>query len=205
MRCDVILCGVGGQGVLSLAGIVGEAARRQGLQVAQGEIHGMSQRGGAVEATLRLSDGDLASPRIPDGSADLLLSLEPLEALRHVHRLAPSAHVVTASEPFDNLASYPDLDEVHARLDALPRVRRIEAAGPAREAGAAKAANVVVLGAALDLLPLDVQAVIAVLEELFAPRGERVMEANRAALQAGRDAAGATPAKEGLGASSRRA
>lgn len=186
MKCDAILCGVGGQGVLSLAGLLGEAARRQGLEVRQGEIHGMSQRGGAVEATLRLADGSIASPRIPCGDADLLVALEPLEALRHVHRLSPAAWVVVASEPFDNLARYPDPAGLHARLDDLPRVRRVDAGALARDAGTARAANVVLLGAAVDLLPVDPDGVAEVIRDTFAALGERAVGANLAAFAAGR-------------------
>jgi indolepyruvate ferredoxin oxidoreductase beta subunit len=194
VKCDVILCGVGGQGVLSLAGLLGETARRRGFEVRQGEIHGMSQRGGAVEATLRLADGPIASPRIPRGSADLLLALEPLEALRHVHVLSPQAWVIVAEEPFDNLASYPDVADVHRRLDELPRVRRVAAKARARDAGAAKAANVVVLGAALDLLPIEPEGLEAVIADAFARLGPRAVKANLAALAAGREAVGGTVA-----------
>jgi indolepyruvate ferredoxin oxidoreductase beta subunit len=195
MKCDLVLCGVGGQGVLSLAGLLGEAARRQGLEVRQGEIHGMSQRGGAVQATLRLADGPIASPRAPAGCVDLLLALEPLEALRNVHHLSPDAWVVVAEEPFENLARYPDPTELYRRLDALPRVRRVAASALARKAGSARAANVVVLGAALDLLPVAEEGLEAVLEEHFARRGTRAVEANLRALAAGREAVGGEAAE----------
>jgi indolepyruvate ferredoxin oxidoreductase beta subunit len=177
--------------VLSLVGLVAEAARRCGYQVAQGEIHGMSQRGGAVQATLRIADEAIASPRIPPGVARLLLALEPLESLRYVHVLAPDAWVVVAEEPVDDLPGYPEENEVHARLAALPRVRRVAAGALARRAGSARAANVVVLGAALDLLPVEGAVIEAVLRDAFGRLGSRGVEANLKALAAGRDAASA--------------
>ncbi len=185
MKIDVVLCGVGGQGVLTLAGILAEAARRRGLHVRQGEIHGMSQRGGAVEATLRLSDAPIAGPQIARGRADLLLATEPLEALRHVHRLAPQGVTVAAADPVDDMDGYPPLDELHARIRALPRAVLVPAVALAREAGAAKSANVVVAGAALPFLPLDVEGVEGVLRDAFEARGDRIVQANLKALSAG--------------------
>lgn len=185
MKTDVVLCGVGGQGVLTVAGILAEAGRRRGLHVRQGEIHGMSQRGGAVEASLRFSTGAIAGPQIARGGADLLLATEPLEALRHVDRLGPHGVVVAATDVVDDIDGYPDLDDLHARIRALPRAVLVPASELARAAGAARAANVVVAGAALGFLPLDADGVETVVREAFATRGERIVEANVAALAAG--------------------
>lgn len=190
MKADVVLCGVGGQGVLTVAGLLAEAARRRGLHVRQGEIHGMSQRGGAVEATLRMSDAPIAGPQIGRGRVDLLIATEPLEALRNVDRLAPSGVAVAATDPVDDIDGYPDLDELLDRLRALPRAVLVPAGALARKAGAVKAANVVVVGAALPFLPLDAEGVESVIRDAFAARGERLVEANLAALAAGLGHAG---------------
>jgi indolepyruvate ferredoxin oxidoreductase beta subunit len=196
MKADVILAGVGGQGVLSAAGILSEAARRQGLEVRQGEIHGMSQRGGAVQATLRLADHPLSGMLVPRAGADLLLGLEPLETLRYVPWLSPDGAVVAAAEPFENISDYPPLDEVHARVLALPRARLVEATRLAREAGSPLAANVVLVGAASAFLPLERAVLEAVVEEAFRGKGPRVVEANLRAFEAGR-VSGDVPAGAG--------
>jgi indolepyruvate ferredoxin oxidoreductase beta subunit len=186
MKADVILAGVGGQGVLSAAGILSEAARRQGLEVRQGEIHGMSQRGGAVQASLRLSDHPIAGMLVPRGGADLILGLEPLETLRWVAWLSPDGAVVAAADPFENIPDYPPLAEVHARVRGLPRARLVEAARLAREAGSPLAANVVLVGVASQLLPLERALLEAVVEDAFRAKGPRVVEANLRAFDAGR-------------------
>lgn len=189
MKTDIVLCGVGGQGVLSAAAILAEAAVRQGLEVRQGEVHGMAQRGGAVQASLRLSDTPIAGELIPRGTADLLLSLEPLEALRYLDWLTLDGWVVTAAEPVKNIPDYPELEEVHGRLRLLPRVRLVEATTLARTAGSVKAANVVLLGACADLLPLDPAVIQDVLTEGFLEKGTKVVEANLAAFRAGGEVA----------------
>ena len=103
MKTDIILSGVGGQGILSIATIIGEAATRMGLTLKQAEVHGMSQRGGDVQSILRLSDGPIASDLIPFGSADLILSLEPMEALRYLPYLSQEGWFISSSAPFKNI------------------------------------------------------------------------------------------------------
>lgn len=185
MKTDIVLCGVGGQGVLSAAAILAEAAVREGLEVREGEVHGMAQRGGAVQASLRISDLTIAGELIPRGTADLLLSLEPLETLRYLDWLGPEAWIVAASEPVRNIPDYPALEEVHARLRSLPRVVLVEAGGLARKAGSMHAANVVLLGAASPLLPLDPRVIREVITEGFMEKGVKVVDANLRAFQAG--------------------
>ncbi len=188
MKTDVILAGVGGQGVLSAAAILAETGLRQGLHVRQGELHGMAQRGGAVQASLRLSDEGIPSDLVPRGAATLLLSMEPLEALRYVDWLAPDGVVLAAAEAFENIPDYPSLDDVHARIRTLPDARLVEAGRLAREAGNARSANVAMIGAAMPFLPLDPTLLQRVIREAFAGRGPRVVEANVAAFLAGMDA-----------------
>lgn len=191
MKTDIVLCGVGGQGVLSAAAILAEAAVREGLEVREGEVHGMAQRGGAVQASLRISDLSIAGELIPRGTADLLLSLEPLETLRYLDWLGPEGWVVAAAEPVRNIPDYPPLDDVHARLRALPRVRLVEAGAVARKAGSLHAANVVLLGAASPLLPLDPRVIREVITEGFMEKGVKVVDANLRAFQAGEELAAA--------------
>lgn len=186
MKADVVLCGVGGQGVLSAAAILAQAALHQGLEVRQGEVHGMSQRGGAVQAMLRMSDAPIPGELIPRGTADLLVSLEPVEALRYLDWLGPEGWVLTAAEPFRNIDPYPELAEVHARLRSLPRVAVLEAEKLARASGSVRAANVVLVGAAVEHLPLDPEGVRAVIDHAFREKGPRIVEANQRAFQAGR-------------------
>jgi indolepyruvate ferredoxin oxidoreductase beta subunit len=186
---DILLAGVGGQGVLSMAAIIGRAALAQGLHAKQSEVHGMAQRGGAVQAHLRLSDRPIESDLIPLGTADLILSLEPVESLRYLAYLSPSGTLVTAVEPFRNIADYPDLVEVLARVRSLPRSIVVEAERLALEAGDVQTLNTVLVGAAVHLLPLPAEAIEKAVAGAFARKGDSVLRANLAALRAGRDAA----------------
>lgn len=193
MKADIIVAGVGGQGVISAAGIVAEAARREGLTLKQGELHGMSQRGGAVQATLRLADGPVESELIPRGGADLIVSLEPLESLRYLEYLSPGGTVVSSTTPFQNIPDYPDLERVLGELRTLPRVLLLDAGALAREAGSGRADNVVVVGAAAHLLPVSPDTLLECIEDLFRSKGERIVDVNRKAFAAGREAASPVP------------
>ena len=188
MKADVVLAGVGGQGVLSVAAILAEAARRGGLRVKQGEIHGMSQRGGAVFAGVRLADGAIDSDLIPRGSADLLLGLEPLEALRYVEYLGEDGRLVVSADPMENIPDYPALAEVHRLIAGVPGSVMVEAGALAKEAGSPRAANVVMAGAATPFLPLEPATVADCIAEGFARKGERIVAVNLKAFEAGRDA-----------------
>jgi indolepyruvate ferredoxin oxidoreductase beta subunit len=179
MKCDIILSGVGGQGVLSLAGLIGFGAIAEGLFAKQSEVHGMAQRGGAVVAHLRLSDKPIHSDLIPQGVADLILSMEPL---------SPSGTLVTATNPFDNITDYPDLQGVLAKIRELPRSLLVDAEGLAREAGDVQAMNTVMVGAASRLLPLKPGTLEKVVQQVFGAKGQRVVDVNLAALAAGRKA-----------------
>ncbi|HSM02482.1 MAG TPA: indolepyruvate oxidoreductase subunit beta [Acidimicrobiia bacterium] len=184
---NLVIAGVGGQGVLSIAAIITEAARREGLFVKQAEVHGMAQRGGSVQATIRLAPEPVASELVPLASAALVIGLEPVEALRQAPFLATDGVVVTAAEPFENLPEYPPLDEVH---QAVTRVggHLVEANRLAREAGSPRSANVVMVGAASPWLPIGESTIEDCIREGFAARGERMVEANRRAFRLGRDA-----------------
>ncbi|MHB1194318.1 MAG: indolepyruvate oxidoreductase subunit beta [Longimicrobiales bacterium] len=190
-KADIVLAGVGGQGVLTAAGLLAEAARRAGLTVKQGEIHGMSQRGGAVTANLRMAEGPVASDLIPRGAATMILSLEPVEALRWLPYLADSGIVVTSSSPVENIADYPPMADVLEALGRLPRSVVVEADPLAREAGSAHANNVVMLGAAAALLPFPASLLREVVGEYFRGRSARLEELNQKAFDSGTAAAAA--------------
>jgi indolepyruvate ferredoxin oxidoreductase beta subunit len=194
MKYDILLSGVGGQGVLSMAGLIGMAAVGEGLYAKQSEVHGMAQRGGAVQAHMRLADRPIESDLIARAAADLILSMEPLESLRYLEMLAAQGTVVTAAEPVVNIPDYPELAEVHRRIRALPRAILVEAERLAREAGDPLTMNTVIVGAASHLLPLKPESLERAIAQLFARKGDEVLQRNLAAFRAGHAAATGAPA-----------
>jgi indolepyruvate ferredoxin oxidoreductase, beta subunit len=187
MKFDIVLAGVGGQGVLSLSSIIAAGALDAGLHVKQTEVHGMAQRGGSVTAHLRLSDHPVESELVPVGVASMILSLEPVEALRYLHYLGPGGAVVTASEPVNNVSDYPPLDALLTAIRALPRAVVVDAAGLARTAGLARATNMVMAGAAAPMLPVPADAIERCIRAQFARKGPAVIEQNLAAFRAGQE------------------
>jgi indolepyruvate ferredoxin oxidoreductase beta subunit len=187
MKADIVLAGVGGQGVLSVAGILAEAARREGLAVKQAEVHGMAQRGGAVQATLRISSDPIASEMVSRGAATMILGLEPVEALRYLDYLAPDGVLLSAADPVSNVPDYPPLESVHERIRSLGG-HLIDANRIAKEAGSIRAANVVMVGAASARLTLPVATLEAAIAAGFAPKGGKIVAINLAAFRAGRAA-----------------
>ena len=186
MKTDIKLAGVGGQGILSIATVLGEAATAAGLQLKQAEVHGMSQRGGDVQSDLRLSTDPIFSDQIPLGGADLILSMEPMEALRYLPWLAPDGAVVTAAKPFVNIPNYPDESALLAELDALPKVTRMDIDAVAKALAVPRSANMVLLGMAARhiaiLAPEDLRNAI---RTVFARKGAQVVEDNLKAFEAG--------------------
>jgi len=188
MKYDIVLAGVGGQGVLSIAAVIGAAAAAKGLRIKQAEVHGMSQRGGDVQSHLRLADRPIHSDLIPRGAAHLILSMEPMEALRYAPFLAPDGVVVSERAPLVNIPNYPPLEQVIAALEAFPCVRLIDAEGIARSLRAARASNMVLLGAASPFLPLAADELEAAIEGVFGAKGAAVVAQNVAAFRKGREA-----------------
>lgn len=187
MKADIVLAGVGGQGVLSVAGILVEAARREGLAVKQAEVHGMAQRGGAVQATLRISPDPIASEMVSRGAATMILGLEPVEALRYLDYLAPDGVLLSAADPVTNVPDYPPLESIHERIRSLGGYL-IAANRIAKEAGSLRTANVVMVGAASARLDLPVPSLEAAIAAGFATKGKKIVEINLAAFRAGRAA-----------------
>ena len=185
-KIDIKLCGVGGQGILSIATVLGEAATLSGLQLKQAEVHGMSQRGGDVQSDLRLSTEPIWSDLIPLGGAGLIVSMEPMEALRYLPYLAPDGVVVTASKPFVNIPNYPDEAALLAELDSLPHTVRLDIDAVARESGLPKSANMVLLGMAAPYIGLlSADQLREAIGRVFARKGEAVVQANLQAFDLG--------------------
>jgi len=187
VKYDVILAGVGGQGVLSVAAVIALGAMRDGLLVRQSEVHGMAQRGGAVQAHLRLSDCTIVSDLIGKACAEMILSMEPIESLRYLEYLKADGIVISCSDPVKNIPNYPELEDIYARIRALPSSRLVAGGQLAQTAGSARATNMVVVGAASTRLPVKEQSLLEAIEQLFSAKGEKIVEVNRKAFALGRD------------------
>ncbi len=185
MKKDIILAGVGGQGILTIATIIGEAALKRGWQIKQAEVHGMSQRGGDVQSHLRLSDNEIWSDLIPMGQADMILSVEPMEALRYLPYLAPDGWIIANSNPFVNITNYPEMEKIYAEINAIPNHLLLDADSIAKEVKASRAMNIVMLGAAIKHLGFSVEEMEASITAIFSRKGEAIVESNLRALKAG--------------------
>jgi len=189
MKYDIILAGVGGQGILSIAFVIDNAALEDGLFFKQAEVHGMSQRGGAVQSHLRLSSSEIFSDLIPLGEADMILGVEPLETLRYFDYLKPKGAVVSSSTPFVNIPDYPRLEDVYLEIKKAPVNVLIDSEKLAKEAGSPKAQNMVMLGAASVFLPLKEENLKKDIGVLFERRGAQIIQTNLRAFDLGRKAA----------------
>ena len=187
MKIDIILAGVGGQGILSIASIIGYAALKKGLTLKQAEVHGMSQRGGDVQSHFRLADRDIASDLIPLGQADLIISVEPMESLRYLPWLSKEGWLITNDQPFVNITNYPQPELLSAELLKQPRKVIISADKMAKELGSARSANMIILGAASPFIDIEFSAIENAVSEVFARKGEEIVAVNLACLRAGRE------------------
>lgn len=185
IKTDIILSGVGGQGILSIATVIGQAALKNNLYMKQSEVHGMSQRGGDVQSNLRISDTPIASDLIPMGKCDLILSLEPMEALRYLPYLSENGWIVTSSAPFKNITNYPDDSEV---IEAVKKVKNhvlIDVDAIAKEVGNTRCSNIVLLGAALPYLGIPAEYIEDAIKSIFERKGEEIVNMNLKALNLG--------------------
>lgn len=187
MKSDIIISGVGGQGILSIASVIGLAAVANNLFLKQAEVHGMSQRGGDVQSHLRLSDKPVASDLIPYGKAGLIISVEPMESLRYLPWLSKTGWLVTNSNPFVNIPDYPAIDQIIREIKKTKNHIIIDADTIAREAGSARVGNMVLLGAASLFIDMPFESLESAIRTLFGRKGDDVVETNLKAFQAGRD------------------
>lgn len=187
MKSDIILSGVGGQGILSIAAVVGMAALENHLYIKQAEVHGMSQRGGAVHSHLRISEKEIASDLIPEGRADIIISVEPMESLRYLPWLKENGWLVTNTTPFVNIADYPDMKKLLVEIEKLPHNIAINADEIARKVKSPRSSNMVVLGASSPFIDIPYESLEEGIKKIFGKKGEKIVQLNIDALKAGRD------------------
>ncbi len=187
MKSDIILSGVGGQGILSIAATIGMAVLRNNLFLKQSEVHGMSQRGGSVQSHLRISEKEIASDLIPEGSADIIISVEPMESLRYLPWLKEKGWLVTNTTPFVNIPDYPDMKDLIAEIEKLPHHIAINADEIARQVKSPRSSNMVMLGAASPFLDVPYESLEEGIKKIFGRKGEKIVQLNIDALKAGRE------------------
>ncbi len=187
MKIDIVIAGVGGQGIVSIATTIGFAAIESGLFLKQSEVHGMSQRGGDVSSNLRLSDKEIFSDLIPKGTADMIISVEPMESLRYLPMLSPKGWLITNTKPFVNIPNYPEIEKLIAEIKKLPRNIAIDADKIAEDLGSPKSANMVILGAASPFINMPFEKLENAVKSIFARKGEDVIEVNMKCIRAGRE------------------
>ncbi len=187
MKSDIILAGVGGQGILSIAATIGMAALENNLNLKQAEVHGMSQRGGAVQSHLRISDKEIASDLIPFGKADLIISVEPMESLRYVSYLSEDGWLVTNTTPFVNILDYPETQKLMKEIETFPHHIAVNADEIARSVKSPRSSNIVMLGAASPFLDIPYESLENGIKKIFGRKGEKIVQLNIEALKAGRE------------------
>lgn len=195
MKTDIVLAGVGGQGILSVATILGVAALKEGLNIKQAEVHGMSQRGGDVQSTLRISSKPIHSDLIPFGKADLIVSLEPMEALRYLPSLSKEGWIVTSTAPFVNIPNYPEMEKIEEELAKAGNVIAFDMEEMAKEVASPRSSNMVLLGAASPYIDIAPEKIEAAIKSVFGSKGDAIVEANIKAFRAGREKANSETAK----------
>lgn len=187
MKTDIVLAGVGGQGILSIATILGTAALEENMHIKQAEVHGMSQRGGDVQSNLRISEAPIASDLIPLGGADLIVSLEPMEALRYLPYLKPEGWIVTNTTPFINIEKYPNSEVLEAELAKHDRVIAFDMDQMAKDLGSPRSSNMVLLGAASPFIHIAADKIEDGIRKVFGAKGEKIVDTNIKAFKAGRE------------------
>ena len=187
MKADIIISGVGGQGILSIAATLGTAALQEGLNMKQSEVHGMSQRGGDVYSNMRISDKPIASDLIPKGKADVVLSVEPLESLRFISYLKPDGWIITNSKPFKNIPEYPDIEKIYEEIRKIKNHIIIDADAIAKDLKSIRSSNIVMLGAATPFIEVNFESLKKALQTIFGEKGQDIVDKNIAALEKGRE------------------
>jgi indolepyruvate ferredoxin oxidoreductase beta subunit len=187
MKKDIILAGVGGQGILSIAAVIGMAALNSGLQLKQAEVHGMSQRGGDVHSNLRIADHEIYSDLIPYGKADMIISVEPMESLRYLPWLSKEGWLITNNVPHINIPDYPDMEKIDQEIEAVGQHVLIDADHVAKDMGMARSANMVILGAATPWLGIKYEEIEMAVRTIFASKGEEIVNQNLKALATGKE------------------
>lgn len=188
MKYDIVISGVGGQGVLSLSAIIALSALEHGFYAKQSEIHGMAQRGGAVHANLRISDERIPSALVPRAAAAMILSLEPMESLRYLEYLSRDGILICSTDPVANIPDYPPMDDLLKKIASLPNAVMVEGARLAKKAGAPRSSNMVLAGAASHVLPFEASLMENSIRNMFKRKGERMVEVNLKAFKAGQQA-----------------
>jgi indolepyruvate ferredoxin oxidoreductase, beta subunit len=186
MRKNIIFAGVGGQGIVSIATVIGYIAVKNNYFLKQSEVHGMSQRGGEVQSHLRISDREIASDLVPKGKADMIISVEPMESLRYMPWLSPSGWIITNTTPFLNVPNYPPIENILESIEKQPRHIALDADKIAKELGSDKSANMVILGAASPLFDFSVEQYEDAMKFIFGKKGEAIVKFNIDAFHAGR-------------------
>ncbi|HOW08768.1 MAG TPA: indolepyruvate oxidoreductase subunit beta [Bacteroidales bacterium] len=187
MKSDIVLSGVGGQGILSIASIIGLAAIENGLYLKQSEVHGMSQRGGDVQSHLRLSDKPVISDLIPLGKADLIVSVEPMESLRYLPWLSSGGWLITNSTPYINIPDYPPVEEILDQIRKISCHKIIDADQIAMNVGSPRSGNMVILGAASPFIEIPFSSLENAVRSFFGRKGQEIVDLNIKALHAGRE------------------
>lgn len=195
MKSDIVLAGVGGQGILSVATILGVAALKEGLNIKQAEVHGMSQRGGDVQSNLRISSNPIHSDLIPNGKADLIVSLEPMEVLRYLPTLSQDGWIVTSTAPYVNIPNYPEMAVIEKELSKGGNLIAFDMEEMAKEVASPRSSNMVLLGAASHFIDITSDKIEAAIRSVFGRKGEVIVEANIKAFRAGREKADSFIAK----------
>jgi indolepyruvate ferredoxin oxidoreductase beta subunit len=186
MKKDIILSGVGGQGILSIATVIGWAALDQNLYLKQAEVHGMSQRGGDVQSCLRLSSIPIYSDLVPEGECDIILSLEPMEALRYMPFLSKEGWIITNTVPFRNIPNYPDENAIMNELRKVPKLITLDCDAIAKDCGSPRSSNMVLLGASAGIMEiLEPEKLREGIRNVFSRKGEQIVEMNIKAFNAG--------------------
>lgn len=195
MKTDIVLAGVGGQGILSVATILGVAALKEGLNIKQAEVHGMSQRGGDVQSTLRISSSPIHSDLIPSGKADLIVSLEPMEALRYLPTLSNEGWIVTSTAPFVNIPDYPEMVKIEKELANAGNLIAFDMEAMAKDVASPRSSNMVLLGASSHFIDIASDKIEEAIRSVFSSKGDSIVESNLKAYRAGRKKADSFIAK----------